>query len=454
MNIVFYSSSSNIFSGEERIIKTYPLRRDCFDSLALEYPEHRFSVVTQMPGSFLLDIKSNDIEEKSELVSYTVTEEISATEFAGVILEKNPDIAIAMTFWTPPYDWMGLKDSMIADELRKHGVDAVCSPQETQLICFDKKNTADFLNKNGFPCPPSVYVHHEYFWAERGNKSLLTNNYKDFILSEVAAMDFPVVIKDCVGLSSYGMEVAVSYAQAVHYLKNGRNVSDRLVEKYIDGIHFGAEIYGRKGHYKVLPPMIFSLNRYGITSPKLSIKAGPVVSDKLDTRGLISMLGKLADSLGIDGSAQVDLVFSGGKWFVIEINPRLSGMSETYAAAMGKTLLQVMVETALGHAGELPEPDSACNFKLPLLSDGQIERLTELPQIKYLHQHNNKGAKQEREKGYCEAVVKAEDGNLLSALEKTRSEIPEIFEGQVWENIKGLLDSEFFFTRPLTNLIS
>ena len=196
---------------------------------------------------------------------------------------------------------MGLKDSIVAEILEKNGVGTVCPSKSTQLICFDKKNTADFLRLNNFPCPPSVYVHHEYFWAERGNREIAVNNYKDFVLSEIQKMRYPVVIKDCVGLSSYGMEVAVSFAQAVHYLKNGRNVSDRLVEEYIDGLHFGTEIYGRNGKYRVMPPLLFSVNRYGITSPKLSVKMGPVVSDDFKIAGLKKMLVELATKMNLNG---------------------------------------------------------------------------------------------------------------------------------------------------------
>lgn len=437
MKIVFYSSSSNVFSGTDTVISISPRRSDCFESLAREYPEHSFSVVTQMPGSFLLDISEGSISSKAEQVSYRLTDAVSAVDFADEILKEKPDIAIAATFWAPPYDWMGLKDSLIADELRKHGVDAVCPSSSCELTCFDKKNTADFLASHGFPCPRSIYVHHEYFWAERGNRDLITNNYKDFVLSHVAAMKYPVVIKDCVGLSSYGMEVAVSYPQAVHYLKNGRNVSDRMVEEYLDGLHFGTEIYGRNGKYRVFPPMLFSLNRYGITSPKLSVKMGPITSPEFKVNELIEMLERLACEMDLDGFAQVDLIFSGGKWYIIEINPRLSGMTETYAASIGKSSLQMMVETALGTALTFQEMKKTCNFKLPLLSSDRLQKISSYPHILYLHQHENLAAKQEREKGYCEAVVGGFDSfqDLMDSIREIRNDFPEIFDGPVWEHI-------------------
>lgn len=438
MNIVFYSTNSNSYNGEETVINTFPLRSSCLDSLASDFPQHKFFVVTQLPGSFVLDLDKNQVSPKSSLVEYKICEKKSAVDFASEILELKPDLAVAATFWIPPYDWMGLKDCLVAGELEKNGVDVVCTNDESQMICFDKKLTADFLRAHNFPCAKSVYVHHENFWAERGKKELETNNYKDFVLSKVAAMKYPVVIKDCVGLSSVGMEVATTFPQAVHYLKNGRNTSDRLVEEYIEGLHFGTEIYGRNGEYKIMPPLLFSLNRFGITSPKLSVKMGPVESADFKIDELNSMLLDLAKKLDIDGVAQVDLIFSDGKWFVVEINPRLSGMSETYCASMGISVFDLMTHIALNRATSLPEPKPVCNFKLPLLDDHQIKKFSSLPQIKYLHQHKNLAAKQEREKGYCEVVVSGDGkpAQTVELIEKIQEVCPELFEETLMEHLE------------------
>lgn len=437
LNIVFYSTNSNNYNGEETEIKTLPLRSHCLDSLVSDFPQHKFFVVTQLPGSFVLDLDKNQISPKSSSVEYKISEKKSAVDFASDILELKPDLAVVATFWVSPYDWMGLKDCLVADELKKNGVDVVCTNDESQMICFDKKLTADFLKANNFYCAKSIYVHHENFWAERGKKELVTNNYKDFVLSKVAAMKYPVVIKDCVGLSSAGMEVATTFPQAVHYLKNGRNTSDRLVEEYIDGLHFGTEIYGRNGEYKIMPPLIFSLNRFGITSPKLSVKMGPVESANFKIDELKSMLFDLAKKLDINGVAQVDLIFSDGKWFIVEINPRLSGMTETYCAAMGISVFDLMTHIALDQAKNLPEPKPVCNFKLPLLDDDQMKRITSLPQVKYFHQHKNLAAKQEREKGYCEiAVSSSKDFNqLVDFIGQIKQIYPSLFEGPAWEHL-------------------
>ena len=89
--------------------------------------------------------------------------------------------------------------------------------------CFDKTLTENFLSANGFFVPKSVHVNHELFWAERGNTQIKTNVYKEYVLSRIKSLNFPVIIKDTVGLSSYGMCVANTYAEAVHHLRSGKS---------------------------------------------------------------------------------------------------------------------------------------------------------------------------------------------------------------------------------------
>ena len=105
-----------------------------------------------------------------------------------------------------------------------------------------------------------------------------------------------------------------------------------------------------------MPPFSLSVNQYGITSPKLCRKEGPLTdqsdqSYKLDQ--LYSELTRLAEFLKLQGPAQVDLVWGGGKWYIIEINPRLSGMTTTYAAAAGMNLYEY-IYTALFNSQSLP----------------------------------------------------------------------------------------------------
>ena len=104
-----------------------------------------------------------------------------------------------------------------------------------------------------------------------------------------------------------------------------------MVEELIQGEQFGTEIHGIEGRYSVLPPIAFSVNKDGITDPLNSVKFGPVTDPAYHFE-----------------KVQEDLVYRNGEWFIIEINPRWSGMTTTTAAMEGRNPLAIFVDSILG----------------------------------------------------------------------------------------------------------
>ena len=194
-------------------------------------------------------------------------------------------------------------------------------------------------------------------------------------------------------------------------------------EEFISGRQFGLEIYGVPGAYTVLPPFEFSVNQYGITSPKQSVKYGPCDLPEV----LREMMLKLAKGLGLCGAAQVDLILDDeGKWHIIEINPRLSGMTYTYASWLGMSVFELLYKTVVEPANMVVEyPRSGCiettaelnkfvmSLKLPLMSESQMKTILQIPGVRLLNQTNDLAAKQEREKGFCECIIAADDKSVL-----------------------------------------
>lgn len=109
-----------------------------------------------------------------------------------------------------------------------------------------------------------------------------------------------------------------------------------MVEELIQGEQFGTEIHGIEGRYSVLPPIAFSVNKDGITDPAYHFEK---VQEKLLN---------MAQTLKFEGTVQVDLVYRNGEWFIIEINPRWSGMTTTTAAKEGRNPLAIFVDSILG----------------------------------------------------------------------------------------------------------
>lgn len=422
MRIIFYSTNSNIFDEENFKIKVMPKNAATFSNFCKAHSEHEFFCVTQKPGMFLPEKTdgSHDAVFTLPNVNYLPLETDTDT-FAGTVAALKPDMAIAMTFWIEPYDWLPVSDAILGEKIKAAGIRTICHSVETALICFDKWRTHNELARLGFKVAAAVFCDHDLYFCAGSNKEVLRNVYKESVLAQIRGLRLPVIIKDTTGLSSYGMTVAHTYGEVAGYLNSKRNNSNRLIEEFISGRQFGLEIYGLPGDYTVLPPFEFSVNQYGITSPKQSVKYGPC---ELPSE-LREMMLKLAEGLGLCGTAQVDLILDDdGKWHIIEVNPRLSGMTYTYAAACGLSVFEMMYK-AYVEKNALPQPAPfVMSLKLPLMTENEMSEILQLPGVKLLNQTNDLAAKQEREKGFCECIIAADE---KSVLQKAVAHFEELF---------------------------
>lgn len=338
MRIVFYSSNSNVFDDKTFIISVMPQNAKNFSDFTASHPEHEFFCITQKPAMFMP-------EQEASLTNVIYLSQAADTNlFSDEIIKLKPDLAIAMTFWVEPYDWLTVSDSLVAQKLNEKGINTICHSVECGLICFDKWRTHNELKRLGFNVPAAVFCDHDLYFCAGSNKEVLQNVYKQSVLNQITSLKLPLIIKDTTGLSSYGMTVAHTYGEVTGYLNSKRNNSNRIIQEFISGRQFGLEIYGVPGSYTVLPPFEFTVNQYGITSPKQSAKYGPgELSEELK-----KMMLELAQGLGLCGVTQIDLILDDkGRWHIIEINPRLSGMTFTYAAACGLSVFEMIYRSCV-----------------------------------------------------------------------------------------------------------
>lgn len=440
MNIVFYSNNSNYFDSQTFLINTIPSWKSQFDELQNNHPEHNFFAVTQEPGMFLTN-SSEDNKNRKNLILYKTD---NTLEIVEIIKKLNPDIAIALSFWTNCYDWLPVKDSLIGEQLEKAGIKAIYHPVSTTLTCFNKKNTSDFLKKNNFYCANSVFVNHDLYFSADSKKEIRYNVYKEAVINELSKMKLPLIIKDPLGLSSYGMQVVNTFGEARAYLNSKKNNSDRIIEEFIDGEQFGCEIYGFNGNYTVLPPFKFSVNQYGITSPKQSVKFGPFFEkddfDKYKIQDLQNSLKILAEKLNLCGFAQVDLVFADERWYILEINPRLSGMTTSYFASLNINFYE-MILSFLFDFNENSNFNYTLNFKFQSLPEEILQKLSKTKGVRFCCQMEDKAAKQNREIGYCEVIIsdKSKTG-LITILENIEKEFSLYTEQAFFKTAKEMIN--------------
>lgn len=416
MRIVFYSTNSNIFDETTFKISVMPENAAKFGDFCAAHPEHEFFCLSQKPGMFLPE------NDSLPNIRYLPLETDIQT-FTEAVVALKPDLAIAMTFWIEPYDWLPVSDALVAEKLRERGVKTICHSVQTGLTCFDKWRTHNELARLGFDVAAAVFCDHDLYFCAGSNKEVLRNVYKESVLAQIRTLHLPVIIKDTTGLSSFGMTVAHTYGEVAGYLNSKRNNSNRLIEEFISGRQFGLEIYGVPGAYTVLPPFEFSVNQYGITSPKQSVKYGPCELPE----DLRDMMLRLAEGLGLCGAAQVDLILDNDdKWHIIEVNPRLSGMTYTYAAACGLSFFEMMYRACV-EKSPLPQPAPyVMSLKLPLMTHAERSEILKQEGVRLLNQTNDLAAKQEREKGFCECIIVSDDKAVLQkAVARFEEKFPE-----------------------------
>lgn len=437
MRIVFYSTNSNYFDEQNYLITNLPSNFSKIDSFIKMHPKDQIYFVTQKPGMFILDNFFN----KTESENIIILKEDDTDKIVDFIKNLNPDIAIALSFWVTPFDWLVIKDSLIAEKLKQIGINTICHDLSTSMICFDKYKTHIFLEKNNFRTPKALFVQHDLYFCAGNRREIKYNIYKESILEQIKKMNFPLIVKDNVGLSSYGMQILNTFGEACNYLNSKKNNSDRIIEEYIQGSHFGLEIYGQNQKYTVFDPFIFSVNQYGITSPKQSIKLGPVESSKYKIKQLKKEIIRLAKLMNFCGVAQIDLIFNGKKWYILEINPRLSGMTTTYAASKNILVYNLFYNKFI-EKKKLNKSQSCINIKMKLLTQEQLQKLKELSFVKSICQTEDKNAKQDREMGFCEILITAPSFlQLKRNLENLHSTYKELMEESFYKKSLEMIDN-------------
>lgn len=450
MKITFFTTNSSAYPEKKTDLLELPSREEEWKNFLETYPELEISFVLQKPGRFLLDDA-----KPSFIKTVILSEDADALKVSDAIEKEKPDLAVPVTYWESPFDWLSLKDSLVCAELEKRGITTAGHSEKTAYICFDKDSTKDFLRENSFNCAESVHVHHELYWAERNRREISYNIYKESLLHKIRKLALPLVVKNTTGLSSYGMDVCKTADEAIKILNSKKTNGDRLVEEFLEGPSFGIEIYGSNNKYAMSSPFINSVNQFGLTSPKQNVKLGPVFNNKFRIYDLYRDMERLATLLKLNGICQVDLIFHKENWYIVEINSRISGMTETAAASMNLTLQELIVYSSLLGKQEFEKLEAfktiqskmkklfVMNMKFPLLTKENLQKLKALPYAVNVSQINNLEAKQLREAGYAQIVFgkTATIEELFLQLEDIKKSFPDNMENIFYKNAINLKDT-------------
>ncbi len=391
--IVFYSSNSK-HRDKSSNCTVFPKWADQWDEMAKRHPDTEITLVVQLNGRYFLDIQEGELAKKPEKITLiTLPMEAKLPEFLKTVGDLKPDIAVAMPGPVSGYDWNGIRDAAIAEGLRKQGIDTICYSTDTALDCFDKARTHQILKAGGFRIPDALYLNHELFVTEKLGEACTGNVYQEYILWETQNMDMPVVIKSTTGSSSMGIFVAKTFEDAKNYLLSDKLTEDVIIEQFLDGEEYGAEVHGDRGKYYVSPPYrIFNTVPGQLNDPlgQTTIKYGPVLDEKLGIEEVRSELKRMAELMGFSGIMEVDLVLVKGEWYILEINNRWSGLTTLITASQGRLPYDVYMDEAVGAAvdyNDVSKLTFACQFKMPKVELNTLEEIAAEDAVKSVIQY-------------------------------------------------------------------
>ena len=444
MKIAIYSTDGNgsksLYAMDYRFL---PDRADEWDMLAQKYPEHEFKIYCTLSGGMLVDAIKDEVRKRAEKVPYIILPDRALIdEIADRIAADEPDVAVAFTQPCIPYDWNILRDSLVGDALKARGIKVIAHAADMANLTYDKSFTNAFLKEHGFNCAQSIYVRMALYRSQKTDRDMNINVYKEYTLKKIKALPYPVVIKTAAGAGSIGLLVAGTYEEAEDILEKYTGESDILVEEWISGENFGIELCGVPGAYRIYPPVMFTVTESGVTNPFVSLKMGPVTNPDFKVGVLYDELRRLAEEFEFSGSAEIDLIFHEGEWYIVEINNRSSYLSPTTAAMAGESMFLSYVKMALGeHDGEIvKEPYYALDFKTPKLSEDVLLKLWEEFEGLKSAMNYTLTISRETQVNFCEFVIGGfkTARELAFAFEKLASRHPELFTEGLTDKVSEL----------------
>ncbi|MCR4806398.1 MAG: ATP-grasp domain-containing protein [Lachnospiraceae bacterium] len=439
MKIAFYSTGGmSPDSAFTPALTFFPKRAALWDDLADRYKDHTIDVYVVLPATHLIDSRGTKVLARPERVNYHILpQEASIDEIAGIIAADRPDCAVAYSLPDAALDWNPVRDAMVGLRLAKAGIRVLSHGKKTAMNCFKKYDTNRIVRNAGFNTATGVYVQGLLYYSDRRNPEINHNVYKEFLRDQIDLLDFPVVVKPAAGSGSVGISIANDTDEVLRQLDSIDAECDMVVEEKVEGYNFGIEIYGTPGYYAVTEPVMFSMTGDGVTDPFASVKYGPVDHEKYRVDLLKKEMVELAEKMSFCGIAEIDLIFSGNKWYVIEINPRFSLLSAVGCAMREENMFEALMRLATGTVPVIDGDKNLCalDFKSGVLDDDKIEEVVNnCDSIKSVMKFECRVA-EGVDVGYCEWVMAGRSREeLAAAMAAVGKAYPDIMTDAVRES--------------------
>ncbi|WP_030773395.1 ATP-grasp domain-containing protein [Streptomyces sp. NRRL F-2664] len=265
---------------------------------------------------------------------------VTPRQLADLVAAWGADAAVSISL---PCE-NALRDAAAASYLEAAGIPTVVTPLASTMLLVDKWETKQLCRRAGLPVPDGIRADADLL-AGRG---LPVPGYRDALRAQAVRIGYPLIAKPLWDSTSAGIRTLRTPAALDAWLADPPE-SSAVLEKVVEGDLCSVDIVGRPGAYRVLPlcwtgragaEPVFTFADLRWCGPRPAADAAFA-----DTaRALVALCGQL----GVHGSVNVDMVHTGGRFVVLEVNPRVGGATTLSCAASGTNTFATLARMARG----------------------------------------------------------------------------------------------------------
>lgn len=288
---------------------------------------------------------------------------ITPAQLAEQLLCWAPDGVVSLSI----ADENALRDALVKEELAGHGVPMVMHDADATRRLANKWDTKELVRSFGLGTPDGMLLDGDLL----NGRSLAVPSYGELIERSAERFGFPLLTKPLWDCLANGIGFLDGTADLRSYLGAPYD-GNAVLEKCIAGELCSAEIVGRSGDY-VLQPLIWKGRTGG--KPEFTFGAlryaAPRPAEEADFAPVAERLRAMCAEIGIEGAAEIEMIYSAGTYQIIEINPRVSGSTVLSVAASGCNTYACLVDMvqdrwSAEHARRLDQGARRLAFQFPV----------------------------------------------------------------------------------------
>ena len=307
-----------------------------------------------------------NVKENFDIRTY---KELSYFDIVKIIKEEQIQAVLPISLLEPE----GIRDSLVKNFIKNFNlqVTMVANSPVTMETTFDKWMTKEVLSNTNIPVTVGKLIH----------PSQEQININDFF-------EFPVIVKERKSFTGKGIRIIHNQESFDKYLTKNRK-KNLFIEPFIKGAEISMEVISWKGK-KIFQPLVYkgetrvNILEHPAYRPRISpFKKGSALEEKI-----IAMVNKAVDVLFLEGASEFEFIIIDGEPFIMEINPRISGITKLCNAAGGvnvyKELTNISITDSISSNYDKKEK-YALQLPLSVLPEGKfLKKLKKNPHVKYI----------------------------------------------------------------------